>query len=91
MGVMGLCIVVSLVGKDMLKGYIAACIGLLIGMVGTDSVSTVTRFTYGFWQLNGGFSTLPVLMGLFALQRKGGQGSRQQDHGESAGQPAHQG
>ena len=67
MGVMGLCIVVSLVGKDMLKGYIAACIGLLIGMVGTDSVSTVTRFTYGFWQLNGGFSTLPVLMGLFAL------------------------
>ena len=36
MGVMGLCIVVSLVGKDMLKGYIAACIGLLIGMVGTD-------------------------------------------------------
>jgi len=67
MGVMGLCIVVSLVGKDMLKGYIAACIGLLIGMVGTDSVSTVTRFTYGFWQLNGVFSTLPVLMGLFAL------------------------
>ena len=51
----------------MLKGYMAACIGLLIGMVGTDSVSTVTRFTYGFWQLNGGFATLPVLMGLFAL------------------------
>ena len=67
MGIMGLCIVVSLVGKDMLKGYMSACIGLLIGMVGTDSVSTVTRFTYGFWQLNGGFSTLPVLMGLFAL------------------------
>lgn len=67
MGLMGLCIVVSLVGKDMLKGFMAACIGLLIGMVGTDAVSTVTRFTYGFWQLNGGFDTLPVLMGLFAL------------------------
>lgn len=67
MGIMGLCIVVSLVGKDMLKGFMAACLGLIAGMVGTDAVSTVTRFTYGFWQLNGGFDELPVLMGLFAI------------------------
>lgn len=67
MGIMGLCIVVSLVGKDMLKGFMAACMGLIAGMVGTDAVSTVTRFTYGFWQLNGGFDELPVLMGLFAV------------------------
>jgi len=67
MGIMGLCIVISLTGKDPLKGYIAAVLGILAGMVGTDSVSTVTRFTFGHWQLHGGFSSLPVLMGLFAI------------------------
>ncbi len=67
MGLMGLFVVVALVGKDKLKGFIAATIGLIIGLVGTDSVSTVTRYTFGSWQLNGGFDILPVLMGLFAL------------------------
>ena len=67
MGIMGLCIVISLTGKDPLKGYIAAILGIFAGMVGTDSVSTVTRFTFGNWQLQGGFSDLPVLMGLFAI------------------------
>lgn len=67
MGLMGLFVVVSLVGKDKLKGFIAATIGLIIGLVGTDAVSTVTRYTFGNWQLNAGFDTLPVLMGLFAL------------------------
>ena len=64
MGIMGLCIVISLTGDDPLKGYISAILGILAGMVGTDSVSTVTRFTFGQWQLQGGFSSLPVLMGL---------------------------
>jgi len=67
MGVMGLFIVISLTGADPLKGYISAILGILVGMVGTDSVSTVTRFTFGNWQLQGGFSNLPVLMGLFAI------------------------
>ena len=67
MGIMGLCIVISLTGDDPLKGYISAILGILAGMVGTDSVSTVTRFTFGQWQLQGGFSSLPVLMGLFAI------------------------
>lgn len=67
MGIMGLCIVVSLTGKDPIKGYISVVLGVFAGMVGTDAVSTVTRFTFGQWQLTGGFSSLPVLMGLFAI------------------------
>lgn len=68
MGVMGLAVVVSLCSTDdLLKGLIAAIIGLLIGSVGMDSVTGVARFTFGAWQLNAGLGNLPTLMGLFAL------------------------
>ncbi len=67
MGMMGLCVIVALVGKDPLKGFIAAVIGILIGMFGADDVTAVPRFTFGMWQLNAGFSQLPVLMGFFAI------------------------
>ena len=68
MGVMGLAVVVSLCSTDdLLKGLIGAIIGLLIGSVGMDSVSGVSRFTFGFWQLGAGLSNLATLMGLFAL------------------------
>ena len=65
---MGLAVVVSLCSTDdLLKGLIGAIIGLLIGSVGMDSVSGVSRFTFGFWQLGAGLSNLATLMGLFAL------------------------
>lgn len=67
LGIMGLCIVVGLVGKDLIKGLISAVIGICVGLVGLDSVSAVSRYTFGSWQLTAGFSTLPVLMGLFAM------------------------
>lgn len=68
MGVMGLAVVISLCSTDdLLKGLIGAIIGLLIGSIGMDSVSGVSRFSFGFWQLNAGLGNLPTLMGLFAL------------------------
>jgi hypothetical protein len=42
----GLASVSVLLGKDPVKGLIAACIGLLIGTVGIDSVSGHERFTF---------------------------------------------
>lgn len=67
MGVMGLCVVVSLCSKDPVKGYMSAIIGLIIAMVGMDPVSSVNRLTFGQWQLGAGLAQLPTLMGLFAL------------------------
>lgn len=83
MGIMGLCIVISLTGDDPLKGYISAILGILAGMVGTDSVSTVTRFTFGQWQLQGGFSSLPVLMGLVRHLRNCGLHAEHQRKGRA--------
>lgn len=67
LGVMGLCVVVGLVAKDIVKGLIMAVIGLILSMVGMDSVSGVARLTFGQWQLNAGFSNLPTMMGMFAF------------------------
>lgn len=67
MGIFGLCIVVSLTGDDTIKGLIAAIIGVVLKMVGVDTLSNVPRFTFGKWQLSAGLSLLACLMGLFAM------------------------
>ena len=67
LGIMGLMVVVSICSNNMTKGLLAAVIGLFLGMVGMDPVSSVPRLTFGQWQLNAGFSLLATLMGLFAL------------------------
>lgn len=67
MGIMGLSVVVGLCSDDLVKGLIAAVIGVLLGMVGIDPVSSAQRFTFGFWQLGAGFNILATLMGLFAF------------------------
>lgn len=50
-----------------LKGLIAGCLGLVLSMVGTSPTDSVTRFTFGFTQLEAGFAELPVLIGMFAV------------------------
>lgn len=67
MGVMGLCVAVSLTSQDRIKGLMSAVIGLVMAMVGMDPVSGINRLTFGRWQLGAGLSQLPTLMGLFAL------------------------
>ena len=65
---LGLSVVVSLTGKDTLKGIIAAVIGLILGTVGTDSVTGLTRLTFGSWQLQGGIASTALMMALFAVR-----------------------
>lgn len=67
MGFMGLCLIITLTGKDPIKGIVSAAIGALFAMIGIDTISNAARFTFGFWQLSGGLALLAVLMGIFAL------------------------
>ena len=64
---MGLSVVVAMCSDSLIKGLIGAVFGLLIGTVGIDSISGVSRLTFGFWQLQGGISSTALMMGLFAL------------------------
>ena len=63
----GLTAVGSLTAKDPLKGLIAACIGLLLSMIGTDAIVGVPRLSFGLRALQGGIDTVPALVGLFGF------------------------
>lgn len=64
-----LTITVSLAGENMVKGLISGCVGLLLASVGEYDLNGVDRFTFGSDFLQGGFSFLPVLIGLFAFSQ----------------------
>lgn len=64
-----LTITASLSSGNMIKGLMAACIGLLATAVGEDQVNGITRLTFGNSDLNGGFAYLPILIGVFAFSQ----------------------
>ena len=57
----------SLSGDSMIKGLISGSLGVFFGMFGFDPIGAFPRFTFGWHELSGGFSLLPVLVGLFAV------------------------
>ncbi|GHE21847.1 tripartite tricarboxylate transporter permease [Halomonas urumqiensis] len=67
LALLGLSCAVLVSGSDPLKGAISMLLGLLVAMIGMDSVSGQMRFTFGLPELLSGISILPVLIGLFAV------------------------
>ncbi len=53
--------------EDPLKGWMSGFIGLMVAYVGLDPIFGVPRFTFGSFNLDGGISFIPVLIGLFGL------------------------
>ncbi len=49
------------------KGAIALLFGVLISTVGIDPMTGFGRFTFGYIQLLGGLSLIPVLVGMYAV------------------------
>ena len=54
-------------GEMPLKGWISGWIGLLIALVGLDSIHGIPRYTFGNRMLEDGISYIPILIGLFGL------------------------
>ena len=57
----------SLAGKSKMRGLLMACLGLLLGSVGTDDMHGVDRFVFGTLYLRDGIGLVPLAMGLFGL------------------------
>ena len=62
---LGLSFIISLSGKNLIKGFIMAAFGFLLAMVGLDPQSGIQRFTMGQLYLWEGISVVPVVVGLF--------------------------
>jgi putative tricarboxylic transport membrane protein len=65
--VVGLTTVVGLMGKSLVRGMIAAFLGLTLAFIGQDSISGAMRFTFGQQNLMSGIDFVIVTMGLFGL------------------------
>ena len=82
--ILGLSMVGVLSGNRPVLGIIAACVGLLLGMVGGAPAAPEYRWAYGVVYLFDGFSLVIVALGLFALPEiidllaKGGSIARRQ-------------
>jgi TctA family transporter len=62
---LGLSFVVSLAGRQLVKGFMMAAFGFLLAMVGLDPQSSIPRFTLGQLYLWEGINVVPVVVGLF--------------------------
>lgn len=65
LAMIGLLTVGSVGCKSLRRGVFSACLGVLIGTVGIDALSSVKRFTFGITYLNSGVSFVVAMIGLF--------------------------
>ncbi len=78
--VFALTLVAGLSNGALLKGLLAAAIGLLITTVGYDRNSNL-RFDFDLTALNSGFEMLPVMIGVFAFSQLLGNIEKMRDEG----------
>ncbi|MGI9319563.1 MAG: tripartite tricarboxylate transporter permease, partial [bacterium] len=65
--VFSLTIIAGVSGANLIKGVASAALGLMFAVIGLDIVYGTNRFIFDNWNLMGGLSFIPVLIGLFAL------------------------
>ena len=63
----GLTVICSFAARSLVKGLLAAVIGLLIVTIGLDPVMGTARFTFGDANMLAGIHFLTALIGLFAI------------------------
>ena len=59
--------VATVLGSSPIRGLAALCLGLFLGLVGTDLLTGQQRFTFGVPQLADGVDVIVVAVGLFAV------------------------
>ena len=67
--ILGLSIIGGLGEESPVKGYLMGVFGLLLGTIGTDTITGQLRFTFGNMGLYSGISTVPALIGLFSISQ----------------------
>jgi TctA family transporter len=67
LAVLGLTFVAALAGDSLLKGLIAAGLGLMLATIGLDPISGTQRYTFGQLFLWDGIGLVPITIGFFAI------------------------
>src|SRR6476619_3110230 len=64
---LGLVVLTFLKQGSMAKALLMACIGIVLGLIGRDSITAQPRLTFGRMELIDGIGLVPVVMGLFGV------------------------
>jgi len=62
-----ICVAIVVSGKPVGKGLVSALLGLLLCTIGSDPISTYSRWTYGVERLFDGVPLLPLILGVMVL------------------------
>ncbi len=65
--VLGLTLLAFLTQGSIAKALLMACLGLVLGLVGIDTINGNQRLTFGRLELLDGIGIVPVVMGLFGV------------------------
>lgn len=65
--ILAFALVTTFASQSIVRGLLALCLGLAVGLVGMDVVTGTTRFTFGEASLLEGINFLPLGVGLFGL------------------------
>src|SRR5690349_20976814 len=65
--VLGLVMLTFLTQGSMAKALFMACLGVVLGLVGLDSINAQPRLTFGSIHLIDGIGIVPLVMGLFGV------------------------
>jgi putative tricarboxylic transport membrane protein len=63
----GLALSATLSGGSPVRGFCMVLAGLLLGLVGVDTVTGIERYTFGILEISDGIDLVPMLMGLFGI------------------------
>lgn len=61
--------IASISKKSLIKGLLAAVIGIIISLLGMSQLDGMARMTFGFECLENGISVMPVLIGMYAISQ----------------------
>ena len=64
---LAICLLGALSGPHLAKGMFSAALGLFIGTIGSDPISSVSRNTFDLWWLADGIHLIPLVIGIFAM------------------------
>ncbi len=65
--IFSLTMIATVSAGSLIKGLLSGMVGVLLATVGVAPIDAFPRFTFGMYELSGGFNLLPVLIGLFAI------------------------
>ena len=65
--ILGLTVLIYLAHGSMLKALLMGAFGIVLGLIGLDSINAAPRFTFGRMELMDGIGLVPIVMGLFGI------------------------